>query len=247
MSKSKPRILFLDIETTPLLGWVWGKWKQNVIAFKQDSYMLSFAYRWMGDSTIRVKALCDYPNYSRNKRNDGLLVRDLWKLLDRADIVIAHNGDRFDIRKTNSRLVYHRLPPPSPFKTIDTLKIARSSFRFDGNSLNDLVHFLKLGAKLPHTGFHLWESCMHGNPKAWVQMKEYNIHDIVLLEKVYHRLKAWAKSHPNLAIYSNSKCCPTCQSDDVQKRGLRYLVKRIKQQYNCMNCGAWFTGEFVKK
>ena len=29
------KILFLDIETAPSLGWVWGKWQQNVIDFKE--------------------------------------------------------------------------------------------------------------------------------------------------------------------------------------------------------------------
>jgi hypothetical protein len=44
--------------------------------------------------------------------------------MDEADIICAHNGDAFDIKKINSRLITNGFKPPSPFKTIDTLKAA---------------------------------------------------------------------------------------------------------------------------
>ena len=40
-SKKIPKILLLDIETSPALGYVWKKWDTNVIEFKDSWYILS--------------------------------------------------------------------------------------------------------------------------------------------------------------------------------------------------------------
>src|SRR5712664_1179773 len=196
--QTSAKILFLDIETAPSLGWVWGKWQQNVIDFKKDWYMLSFAYKWANEDQIHVKGLIDYPGYKRHTENDKALAKDLWKLLDEADIIIAQNGDAFDIPKINTRFLIHGLQPPSPYKTVDTLKIARKAFAFDSNKLDDIGHYLKIGRKLPHTGFHLWKGCMSGDPESWKTMKEYNAHDIDLLEQLYYKVRAWDKQHPQV-------------------------------------------------
>jgi uncharacterized protein YprB with RNaseH-like and TPR domain len=241
------KILFLDIETAPSLGWVWGKWQQNVIDFKKDWYMLSFAYKWANEDQIHVKGLIDYPGYKRHTENDKALAKDLWKLLDEADIIIAQNGDSFDIPKINTRFLIHGLQPPSPYKTVDTLKIAKKRFAFDSNKLDDLGHYLNIGRKLPHTGFHLWKGCMSGNPEAWKTMKEYNAHDIDLLEQLYYKVRAWDTQHPqvNQGATAN-EACPKCSSGHVQKRGFSYTLLRRKQRYQCLNCRTWYEGSAKK-
>src|SRR4051812_43602286 len=101
-----PRIALFDVETAPSLGYFFDLWKEgNIIDTKADWYMLSFAYKWLGDKGIQVHALCDYPGYERNRECDKRLMRDLWHVFDAADIVIAHNGDKFDIRKANARFI----------------------------------------------------------------------------------------------------------------------------------------------
>ncbi len=67
---TKSRIVFIDIETAPSLGWVWGKWEQNVIDFKADWYMLSFAWKWLGEKSVHVLGLDDFPEYEKDKTND---------------------------------------------------------------------------------------------------------------------------------------------------------------------------------
>ncbi len=127
----KPSIILLDIETAPSLGYVWGIWEQNVISVKEEWFILSFATKVLGVGKPVIYALPDYKHYKRNHYDDEALVKELWKILDEADVVIAHNGDRFDIKKSNARFIYHGLKPPSPYKTIDTLKIARKHFNFN--------------------------------------------------------------------------------------------------------------------
>lgn len=217
-------------------------WEQNLIDIVHSWYILSFAYKWDGDRKVRTCALPDYARFGKDREDDKALVVELWKLYDEADIVIAHNGDRFDIKKSNARFIFHGLKPPSPYKSIDTLKIARSRAGFLSNRLNDLGAHLGLGRKLPHTGFHLWRQCMLTNSqKHWSKLRRYNARDVTLLEGVYKRLRPWALSHPNLAALSDKPCCPVCQSKDIQRRGFNLAKTRKTPRFNCKACGHWFS------
>src|SRR5258708_8774836 len=110
-------MLFIDIETAPSLGWVWAKWQTNVIDFKRDWYMLSFAYKWAHEDQVHVKALVDYPGYERHTESDKALAKDLWKLLAEADIIIRQKDDAFVLPKINTRFFFHDCHPHQPSKT----------------------------------------------------------------------------------------------------------------------------------
>lgn len=238
----EPKILFLDIENTPNLGWVWGKWEQNVIEFDKNWHLLTFAVKWFHESKVKTYALCDFPGYKKNREDDKKLARKLWEYMNEADIIIAHNGDAFDIPKANTRFVANGFNPPAPFKSIDTLKIARRYFRMDSNKLDDIGQYLNVGRKLPHTGFALWKGCMNGDKKSWALMKKYNAQDVLLLERIYLKLRQWNNNRPNLNVFSLKNGCPTCGSQHVQKRGYTMTASTRKRRYQCMVCGAWSVG-----
>jgi uncharacterized protein YprB with RNaseH-like and TPR domain len=241
------KLLYLDIETAPSLGWVWAKWETNVIDFKKDWYVLSYAYKWSHENEVHTVGLIDFPAYKRHPENDKALIKTLWRLLDEADVVIAHNGDAFDLPKINTRFLTHKLRPTTPYKTVDTLKIARKVFKFDSNKLDDLGRYLGIGRKLPHTGFHLWKGCMSGDRQSWKLMKEYNGHDVELLEQVYLLVRAWDKNHPQVNKGQTvNEACPTCGSNNTQKRGFSYTLLRKKQRYQCLGCHRWFEGSAKK-
>ena len=234
----KPKILFFDIETAPNLAWVWGKWEQNVIEFDSHWYIIGFSAKWMDGKQI-TKGLIDYPGYGRNKDDDSRIVKDIWKLFDEADIIVAHNGDQFDVKKCNARFSYHSMKPPSPYNTVDTKKVAKKYFNFVSNSLNDLGDFLKLGRKLQTGGFELWKGCMLGNKNSWRLMKKYNAQDVLLLEKVYYHFLPWMKSHPNYGIFIEGEVCPKCGSDKLNSRGLARTISQIYRRAQCRGCGGW--------
>jgi len=244
--KTRPaKIVFVDIETAPFLGYAWEKWETNIIEIVNNWYMLSFAWRVLGEKKVQSKCLIDYSNYQIDKEDDSALVADLWKVLDNADVVVAHNGDRFDILKSNVRFIAHKMEPPSPYKTIDTLKVARRYFKFDSNKLDELCRYLGIGRKLPHTGFHLWKQCMSGDPKQWEVMRRYNEHDIELLEKLYYRFLPWIKNHPN--VNQGQTACPKCGAvRGQQKRGFSYTALKKKQRLQCTSCTGWYEGPTVK-
>ncbi len=243
------KILFLDTENAPNLSYTWGKWQQDVIKFDRSWYFLCFGAKWAGDKKTKVHALPDYPVYSKNKENDRDLVKELHGYLDEADIVIGHNAKRFDLRKANARFAYHKLPPPTPYKVVDTLRMCRQFFQFDSNKLGDVGEFLGIGGKLPHTGFHMWLGCMGGDPKSWVTMKRYCAQDVDRAEEIYHRLKPWAESHPNLTHYSRvDAACPVCQHKHTVSKGWKYYSTGRKQRRQCKKCFHTFVyGRHIKE
>lgn len=237
----EPKILLFDIETAPNLGYVWGKYDQNVIDYKNEWYMLCYAAKWLDKKKIMTSKLTDFPSrFKKNKEDDLGVVKELWKLLDEADIVIAHNGVAFDVKKTYARFIYHGLPPPSPFKQIDTIKEARKYFKFNSNRLDDLGAYLGVGRKLEHEGFPLWLKCMQGKKYAWNKMIKYNKQDVLLLERVYEKFKPYITNHPNLGLYKQQDfSCPNCGSKHLQKRGFNRTKVNMYQRYQCQKCGAW--------
>lgn len=229
-------MLLFDIETFANLGYTWGRWEQNVIAFQKEGYMLTFAYKWLGEKTIHARGLPDFPMYKKDKENDKQLVTELWDLFNEADVIIGHHLDSFDIRKSNAFFAKAGLPPPSPYKTVDTKKIAKRYFFFNSNKLDDIGNYLGLGRKIDTGGFDLWLDCRAGDLKAWKKMLKYNKQDVALLEQVYLKLLPWIKNHPDQGLKGE---CPNCGSSHLNKRGIQISRKGKSQRLQCINCGAW--------
>lgn len=219
----------------------------NIIEVIEPPFMMSFAYKWLGESKVHTYALPDFKGYKKDLHNDAALVAKLAQVLDSADITVAHNGDRFDMRVANTRLITHCLPPLSPKKTVDTLKIARGRFKFLSNRLDDLGNVLCVGRKRPNTGKKLWLDCGNGVPSAWEEMRKYNAQDVVLLERVYLKLRPFALNHPNINIITRApEACPKCSSTRLQKRGFHYNKGSERQQFQCMSCLGWCYGPWSK-
>lgn len=224
MKNKKPTILFLDIETTPNLAYVWGKYQQDVIEFDKETQILSISWKEQGSSNVRFVR---YPS-------PELLCR----LLNRADIVVAHNGKAFDLKHIHREILQGGLKPPSPYSIVDTLTVARKHFKFNSNKLGDLGKSLKIGTKVQTGGFKLWLDCLAGKSKAWDKMERYNKQDVVLLEKVYDKLLPWIDNHPSIALLKGRKGCANCGSRKLHSKGYRVTTKTRYQRFQCQDCGA---------
>lgn len=250
MSAKKPSIILLDIETSPITAYTWATFDTNVIKVLEPSKILSCSWKELNSDTIYVKTIADYPQYQPGKVEDLHLVTDVWKVLDEADIVIAHHGDAFDIKKLNARFVMHGLSAPSFYETVDTKKVASRYFKFDSNSLNSLGVYLNEGKKYENGGFDLWVRCIAGDKEAWEKMKDYNKQDVLLLERIYLRLRPFMDNHPNLNVITDSDksdlACTTCLSTNLTKRGFSITRSSRKQRYQCGDCGSWSSGPYEK-
>jgi hypothetical protein len=241
---NKPKILLFDLETSPNLSYTWGRWEQDVIAFKKEWELLSVAYKWLGEKTVHCITRPDFKD-----KTDKSLVVALKKLLDEADIVIAHNGDEFDIKKANAKFIEHDLGPTTAFQKIDTKKIAKRYFKFNSNSLDDLGNLLGLGRKMKTGGFDLWLDCMAGKPEAWRKMAQYNKQDVLLLERVYLKLRPWMDNHPNVSFLKDEfpDGCPKCGYGNLRSSGFKYNLTGKYRQYRCSGCGGYCLGRTAEK
>lgn len=236
----KPRTLIYDIETAPIVGTVWGKYEQNLIWSIQDWYILCFSYRWLGErKRTQSVGLPDYKLYKKDPSNDLEVVRELHRLFNEADIVVAHNGNSFDQKKSQARMILHGFDPPSPYQQVDTKLVARRSFNFTSNKLDDLGEYFKIGKKYK-TDAELWRKCMAGDKEAWKYMRRYCDRDVELLEKIYLRMRPWDKQHPNLAVISGAPdVCGKCgENKGFVSNGFDYTRTGKYHRFQCKNCRA---------
>lgn len=249
MKKNKLKILIYDIETSYTVGATWGLYEQNVAAVLREPYIISFAWKWLGDKKTNVVSLPDFPLYKKDKRNDLALVSLLRDLFDEADVIVAHNGNNFDQKWAYSRFMVHNLVPPSPSKYIDTKLIIKSKAKFNSNSLNNLGQYFNLGRKLETGGIDLWVGCIErDDKKSWDTMCKYNKQDVVLLEKVYLKMLPYITNHPHVGLLENGslRTCRNCGGSNIQKRGFGVNTKTRYQRIQCTDCGAWDKGENIK-
>lgn len=233
-------VLVFDLETSPNLGYVWQAWQQDVIRFKDEWDLLSFAYKWLGEKKVFALGQDCY--------SEEEIVKELHGLFDKADVVVAHNAKRFDVKKANAKFLEYGLPPPSPYKVVDTLLESRKNFGLNSHKLDDLGTLLQVGNKVHHEGFDLWLKCMNGDKRAWKTMLRYNKQDVVLLEKVYYKLLPWMSNHPNLGDLTESDgVCPKCGSCDLEKRGFTVCRSGKKQRFQCQSCGGWCNEASIKR
>jgi DNA polymerase III epsilon subunit-like protein len=241
-SPQLPKMLTIDIETAPILANVWGLFQQNVglNMIHQDWYVLSYCAKWAGpDGDIYYEDKRE----SFDTEDDSDLLKGIWKLLDEADIVTGQNSVRFDTKKLNARFLLNGMPPPSSYRQIDTLQMAKKSFGFTSNKLEYLTDKLcKKYKKLKHgkyAGFELWKQCLAGNMDAWNEMEEYNIHDVLSTEELYTILRPWTKNHLNLNVYNESEevVC-SCGHTEWEHSGYHYTNAAKFDKFKCTSCGA---------
>lgn len=245
LSMNKPRILFFDIESSPLLGYAFGLYETNIVHVIRTSHLLSFAWKWSDEKTIHVHSLPDYPLYKKDPYDDTELLKDLHALMESADIEAAHNGDRFDIKMVNARFIEKGLPAIYKQQSIDTLKLAKKRFKFTSNKLTDLARYAGIGSKKETGGIQLWVDCLNGDKKAWKKMCSYNKHDVYLLEKIYYWLEPWSELGYNLNAYNDTSwSCPRCNSSDIRKKSsFRFTQNGKYQRYVCKSCDREFQGK----
>ena len=247
--RTEPRILTFDIETAPCLGYHWGLWQQNIglNMVVRDWAVLSWSAKWVGNDEVMYDDCREFFDGSSESMfaeiDDAAIVRSVWELLDEADIVITQNGKKIDRKKLNARFLRHGLQPPSSYKHIDTLQIAKKEFAFTSNKLEYMTDkFCTKYKKLTHgafPGFYLWKECMLGNEAAWEEMKEYNQYDVLSLEELAYKLAPWSNQIPNMDMYHDTEenVC-FCGCTDWAHTGYAYTQLSKFDKFKCNECGA---------
>lgn len=239
--KHHAKILVFDIETAPILAYVWSAWNQNIgynlDMLLDDWFMLTWSAKWLFEDKVLSAKLT---SKEAKDQDDSRITKLIWELFNEADIVIAHNALKFDNKKLNARFLKNGLPPPLPYQTIDTLAHARKRFAITSNKLDYIGKFLGVGRKIDTGGFDLWKRCMNGDSEALLDMEKYNIQDVKLLEDVYLALRPYIQPHPNIGLYieDNIECCPSCGSSSLQWDGTYATYANLFDSFRCNDCGS---------
>lgn len=233
------RVLYLDIETSPIEAYTWGLWQQNVAINQiiKPTQMLSFAAKWRGKKNKLF--------FSTHHNGQAEMREAAHNLLDEADVLVTFNGLKFDVPHLKREFVEAGMTPPSPWKDLDLCNVVKRQFRFPSNKLQYVSTALGLDGKVQHSGFSLWTDCLAGDEKAWAQMRKYNIQDVVLLEELHDRIMPYIHNHPHYGLHTDpdKQTCARCGSTKLQRRGWAYTGLGKYRRYQCTGCGGWSRGK----
>ena len=239
-----PKILLLDIETLPLESYTWGTRKQfiNPGQVIKDWSIVCWAAKFLFDKKVYGQAVTG--EEAKNRKDDSIL-GGMWELVNEADIVITQNGDRFDMKKLNTRWLVNGFPPPMPYRSMDILKTLWSQFSFTYSKLDWVADVLGVGRKI-ETEFEWWAESSQGNEKYIKMMLDYNKVDVTLLEDVYMKVRPWIKNHANMNVWSiTGTVCPTCGNTNLNWNGTYSTPLALYRAFRCEECGA--TGRSTRK
>jgi hypothetical protein len=244
---SPAKILLFDLETSPMEVYSWGLWKQLIQPQQvmKDWAVLSWSAKWLFSETTMGMVVS--PEEAKD-REDKDIMEKLWGLMNEADIIIAHNANKFDVKRMNARFIQNGLLPPSPYRVIDTLASIKRVFGFSSNKMDYVNELLGLTMKLAHEGFDMWKKAVNGTSEesfaALGNMLEYNKVDVLALEELYMMIRPWIKSHPNVNLYQDWKeeddqiHCVNCGSDNITWNGKYYTPSGRFASFRCNSCGA---------
>lgn len=232
------RVLFIDLETSPNLGYVWGLWQQNVglPQLIKSTEVLCYGAQWYGEKKVHFQSV----------HHDGkeAMLKGIHTLMDEADVVVGWNSKSFDEKHLKREWFEAGMLPPSPWKSLDLMVASKGQFRFPSNKLQYISERMGLGGKVQHSGFELWVKCMAGDDKAWAEMKRYQIQDVRLLDDLYRMMLPWIPNHPSAPLHDGTlEGCPNCGSEKYQRRGYSHTGAGKYARFQCTDCGKWFRGK----
>lgn len=194
IEKYVPKVLILDIETRSLTVKTFGLRDQN-IGLEQvvdDGGILCWSAKWLGSKKVF------YEETKGNKSREKVILRKLKKLMDEADIIMGQNSQSFDVPIINGLFLYYGLiDDVKEHKQIDTLRMSKSKYKFLSHKLQYMSHKLceikkQVHAKFP--GMSLWMQYEAKNPKAFAEMKKYNMADVEATEELFLKLSKGCKT-----------------------------------------------------
>ena len=233
---------------------IWDLETGGVNAFKADlGFIICFGYKWLGEKRTKVLTVNQYPKWFSKKGggvNDLGLLRHALAIMEKADLTVAHYGERFDRRFFQGRCVINGLLPPPPTKMRDTWRIAKTAFSFQSNRLGDLARILGLPEQKHQKTREEWPGWWHraaaGDSTVFQEIGKYCAQDVRTTEQVYLRIRQYDEPHPRLVPIEERVACRLC-GGEVVYRGYSYLGIYRYRRYFCKTCGRWDRNRYRSK
>ena len=187
IQNNQGKILIYDIETSYNIGKFWrAGYNLNINPgdIIHERAIICISYKWLGEEQV-------YSLTWDKNQCDKFLLEQFIPILDEADMIVAHNGDRYDLKFIKTRALKHNLKMLINYKQFDTLKVAKAKFMFNSNKLDYISKFLGAEGKIS-TEMKLWDDIiLRKCPKAMIEMLTYCEEDVRQLEIVYNALVSW--------------------------------------------------------
>lgn len=233
--KAGAKILTLDIERmkgeASVEFWDLGDFKNRRISAGDVT-------AWPRTICVAWKFLNEPVQFAAEWQGDDFLHR-VYAAVDAADAVVAHNS-RFDLRHLNTAWRDLGLPPPSPYKVIDTLTIARQMFGDESRTLDALCQRLGLIGKVDRYDVEVARAACAGDTKSQNRLARYNKADVLATEELYLRLvgTGWVPGHPHDKRNTDATCCNQCWGTNLTSNGTTIAASLVYALFRCEDCGA---------
>lgn len=232
--------LFFDIETgyyiLKIRAWQLRNFQKyfDHKDIEREKEIICISYKWQYEDKVHT---LDW------RKGEKQMLKEFVKIMGEADEVIAHNGDKFDIRFIRTRCLYHGVLMFPNYRSLDTIRKSRSSFLFASNSLDYLGVFTGLGGKDDFDGrnkMRIWEEVYeNGNEELLEEMIRYCERDVTMLEDYYFIISPFITHNNNFAVLTGSEKwdCPECASEDVKMyRTYTTPMGVIRREMKCNHC-----------
>ncbi len=125
--------------------------------------------------------------------DDSAIVTATIAQLSQYDVLVAHNGVRFDLPWLNSRASHHGLAPlPPTLKILDPVLMARKRFHISYNGLDRVASFLGVAEKKTPVDGQIWvRATLDRDPEALDYIRKHCIRDVEVLNKVMARMRPY--------------------------------------------------------
>lgn len=229
------RVLVWDIETTD---------------FKADfGHMLMWAAKFTDEDEVHYSRIDESTTWRddcpESRCNDREVVQEFVNLVEDADVLVHHYGDKFDWPFLVTRCLANGITPPAYKSTVDTCMVARHNLKMTSNRLGNLADFFNgEDAQKGSLSKKQWKLAAQGHGPTLDAMLEYCISDVIATEQVYLQLRAVMKHHPHIAPVvkgvDQNTVCPACGSAHTQGHGHRRTKRQIQHRRRCQSCAHVF-------
>lgn len=233
--------LFYDIETSFCEGHFWRPGYNQRIGADQilkHSQIICISWAW-NDGEVQ------HLDWDLDKQCDKKLLKKFIKELDKADEIIAHNGDKFDIKTIRTRAMFHNIQMRPKYRMIDTYKLCKSYLNLPSASLKEACKYFDIEQKADSGGMQTWIGVvLDKDPEAMEQMLYYCDHDITALRSLYNKLQNWIAPSFHYGVKGGGEkfMCPECGSANVG-HSKDYVTRAgtIQRQMKCRECKKNYT------
>lgn len=238
------KLCFFDIETALLevyTHYIGSKCSIFHNQIKQDKRVICISYKEVGWKKPKTLVW--------DNGDDTEMLKQFQKIADQYPVLIAQNGDEFDIKVLNGRMWVLQLPAFKNIHSLDTLKMSRYNMKLTSHKLDYKLKMLGDTGK-DKMEMQDWIDVQNGDKAALAKMVKYCEKDVIGLEQVFWSLLPYVNKLPfslGVLINGDRESCPQCGSSHVIGNGARPSHAGLKQRWQCKDCANNWTDTRLKK